>query len=506
MLPTTQLDLRQDETPPVVQPSATTRGHDPAARTGLVVGVLALAGIAVSLMQTLVIPIVPQLPVLLGSTPSSTAWAITATLLAGAVVTPIAGRLGDMLGKKPVLLASLVGMVVGSLICAMADSLVPLVIGRAVQGLAAGVIPLGISLMRDVLPPRKLGPAVALMSASLGVGGALGLPAAALIAEHADWHVLFWVSAGLGAVVFLLVLLLIPARGLRVGGRLDAGGALGLSITLVALLLAVSKGAEWGWSSPRILGLLMVALVAGAAWAWWQLRTAQPLVDLRTTARPQVLITNLASVVFGFSMFSMSLVIPQVVQLPTQTGFGLGRSILVAGLVMVPSGLVMMVAAPLSATVSRRTSPRVTLMIGALTVAVGYALGVFFMGSVWQLCVVTGVIGAGIGFAYGSLPQLIMSAVPVSETSAANGFNTLVRSVGTSVSSAVAGAVLAGSATIVGTVSVPSQGGFQTILVVGSAAALVSLLIAALLPRQVPSTIPPGPSVPAETSTSTKVG
>jgi len=502
MPPTTQLDLAPAHPPSA--PPASVSGTERQTRTGSVVGVLALAGISVSLMQTLVIPIVPQLPVLLGSTPSNTAWAVTATLLAGAVVTPIAGRLGDMLGKKPVLLASLVAMVVGSLLCAMADSLVPLVVGRVVQGLAAGVIPLGISLMRDVLPPRKLGPAVALMSASLGVGGALGLPAAALIAEHADWHVLFWVSGGLGAIVLLLVLLLIPARGARVGGRLDVGGALGLSITLVSLLLAVSKGAEWGWSTPRTLGLLALALAAGAVWGWWQLRTSSPLVDLRTTARPQVLITNLASVVFGFSMFSMSLVIPQVVQLPASTGFGLGRSILVAGLVMVPSGLVMMIAAPLSAAVSRRTSSRVTLMIGALTVAVGYALGVFFMGSVWQLCVVTGVIGAGIGFAYGSLPQLIMSAVPVSETASANGFNTLVRSIGTSVSSAVAGAVLAASATIVGTVSIPSQGGFQTILVVGSVAALVTFIIAAFLPRQVVPAVGPHLSSPAGANTNSE--
>nr|WP_269778721.1 MFS transporter [Microlunatus antarcticus] len=455
-------------------------------RTGLVVGVLALAGIAVSLMQTLVIPIVPRLPVLLDATASSAAWAVTATLLAGAVVTPIAGRLGDMVGKKPVLLASVVAMVVGSLLCALAGSLELLVVGRAVQGLAAGVIPLGMSLMRDVLPPQKLGPAVALMSASLGVGGALGLPAAALIVERASWHVLFWVAAGLGAVVFGLVLLVVPAaRAVRARGRLDVGGAVGLSVALVSLLLAVSKGAEWGWSSPRVLGLLVLAVVAGLVWGRWQLRTSSPLVDLRTTARPQVLITNVASLVFGFSMFAMSLVVPQVVQLPAETGFGLGRSILVAGLVMVPSGLVMMVAAPVSAAVSRRTSPRVTLMIGALVVAVGYALGVFFLGSVWQLCLVTGLIGAGIGFAYGSLPQLIMSAVPVGETSSANGFNTLVRSIGTSVSSAVAGAVLAASATVVGGVSAPTLGGFQTILVLGSAAAFVTMIITLFLPRKV---------------------
>ena len=501
---TTDMARPRERLSNIARGSGADEDRERSTRTGSIVGVLALAGIAVSLMQTLVIPIVPRLPVLLGSTPSSTAWAVTATLLAGAVVTPIAGRLGDMVGKKPVLLASVAAMVVGSLLCALAGSLELLVVGRAVQGLAAGVIPLGMSLMRDVLPPQKLGPAVALMSASLGVGGALGLPAAALIVERASWHALFWAAAALGAVVLGLVVLLVPARGSRARGRLDVGGAMGLSVALVSLLLAVSKGADWGWSSPRVLGLLAIAVVSGFVWGWWQLRTASPLVDLRTTARPQVLITNLASLVFGFSMFAMSLVVPQVVQLPTQTGFGLGRSILVAGLVMVPSGLVMMIAAPVSAAVSRRTSPRVTLMIGALVVAVGYALGVFFLGSVWQLCLVTGLIGAGIGFAYGSLPQLIMSAVPVAETSSANGFNTLVRSIGTSVSSAVAGAVLAASATVVGGVSAPSESGFQTILVVGSLAAFATLMIAAFLPRQV-SSVTPASSVPTEPTTNTKV-
>jgi len=452
------------------------------------VGVLALAGISVSLMQTLVIPIVGQLPVLLGSTATDTAWAITATLLAGAVVTPIAGRLGDMLGKRPVLLASLAVMVIGSVVCALADSLVPMIVGRGLQGFAAGVVPLGISLMRDVLPAEKLGPATALMSASLGVGGALGLPAAALIADNADWHWLFWVAAVLGAVVLLLIAALIRApRGAgtaRPAARFDAPGAVGLSAALVALLLGVSKGEDWGWTSGTTLGLLAAAVVLALAWGAWELRTAHPLVDLRTVARRQVLLTNVASLVFGYAMFGMSLALPQIIQLPRATGFGLGESMLVAGLAMVPGGLVMMVTAGASAKVTRTHGPKVSLMIGAVVVAAGYGLGAAFMDAVWQLAVVSGVIGAGIGFAYGAMPALIMSAVPASETASANSFNTLVRSVGSSVSSAVAGAVLASSATTLGTVTVPSQGGFRTVLLVAAGAALVALLVAAFLPRR----------------------
>lgn len=453
-------------------------------RANLVVAVLALAGITVSLMQTLVIPLIPALPGLLHASAADATWAITATLLAGAVATPTMGRLGDMYGKRRMLLISLGALVAGSAVGALSDSLVPMVAGRTLQGLAAGVIPLGISIMRDELPAERLGSATALMSASLGVGGALGLPAAALLAENADWHALFWTSAGLGVVVTALVVALVPESPVRTGGRFDVPGAAGLSVALVCLLLAISKGADWGWGSGATLGLFAAAVVVLLAWGRWELRTRQPLVDLRTSARRQVLLTNIASAVFGFSMFAMSLVL---LQLPAATGYGLGRSMLVVGLVMAPSGLVMMALAPVSARITRTRGPKTTLMCGAVVVAVGYALGVVLMSATWHLVLISCVIGAGIGLAYGAMPALVMGAVPVSETAAANSLNTLMRSIGTSVSSATAGLILARLTISFGPATLPSQSGFRLVLGMGSAAALIALAVAAFLPRWTPA-------------------
>ncbi|MBY6410219.1 MFS transporter [Rhodococcus sp. BP-252] len=459
--------------------------HAPA--TGPVVAVLAFAGIVVALMQTLVIPLIPQLPSLLNAPASDTAWVVTATLLAGAVAVPTMGRLGDMFGKRRMLLVSLGLLIAGSVVGALSSSLVPLVAGRALQGLAAGVIPLGISVMRDVLPVHKLPGSIALMSASLGVGGALGLPAAALIAEYTNWHFLFWTAAGLGAVVTVLVVTVVPESAVRTGGRFDFGGAASLSIGLVTLLLGISKGATWGWSSGTTLACFVVAAAAFAVWAWWELRVAQPLVDLRVSVGKQVLFTNLASIVFGFAMFAMTLVLPQVLQMPKETGFGLGQSMLLSGLVMAPSGLVMMVVAPLSSKITTTMGPKVTLMVGAITVAIGYGGGVFLMGAVWQLVLVSLVIGAGTGLAYGAMPALIMGAVPASETAAANSFNTLMRSLGTSFASAVAGVILAQMTMSMGSVSLPSQDGFKVVMGVAAGAAVVALVIAAFLPRFVPA-------------------
>lgn len=463
----------------------TQKGAPP--RPGVMVAVLAFAGIVIASMQTLVIPVIPvipELPELLNASPGDTAWVVTATLLAATIVTPIVGRLADMYGKRKMLLGSLALMVVGSVIAALATSLAPLIIARVLQGLASGVIPLGISIMRDELPRERLGAATATMSSSLGVGAAFGMPAAALIADKADWHVLFWVSAGLGAIALVLVAVLIPASLVRTGGRFDLVGAVGLSAALVCLLLALSKGSDWGWSSGLVLGLFAAAAVLLIAWGVFELRTGEPMVDLRSAARRPVLLTNLAAAAFGFAMFSVQLALPQLLQSPEATGYGLGQSMLVAGLAMAPQGLVMFFVAKPSARISAAYGAKVTLMLAAATVAAGYVLGVFLMAEIWQLVLVSCVIGAGVGMAYGAIPTLIMANVPSSETAAANSLNVLIRGFGTTVASAVGGLVLAGVTMTLGGHELPSQDAFRIVLAIGAVAALIAMAVAAFLPRQ----------------------
>ncbi|GGS86966.1 MFS transporter [Streptomyces violaceus] len=451
-------------------------------------------------MQTLVIPIVPELPRYLDASPSNAAWAITATLLAAAVATPVVGRLGDMFGKRRMLLFSVVLLVSGPVVCALSDSLVPMIVGRTLQGLAAAVVPLGISIMRDVLPAERLAGSTALMSASLGVGGALGLPAAAFIADHYDWHMLFWISAALGVVALAFLVLIVPESKVRTGDSFDLLGSLGLSAALVSLLLAVSKGGDWGWTSGTTLGLFAAAVLVFLLWGRYELRTAQPLVDLRTTARRQVLFTNLASVALGFSMFAMSLVLPQVLQLPERTGYGLGKSMLAVGLILAPQGLVMMAMSAVSAALTKAKGPKVTLMIGAVVVAAGYGLSIALMSEVWHIVLVACVIGGGVGFAYGAMPALIMGAVPASETAAANSLNTLMRSMGTSFASALAGVILAQMTTGFGGHALPSENGFKTVMALGAGAALLAFFLASFLPRgQAAAAAPAGPAeAPAE--------
>ncbi|MGV9338042.1 MFS transporter [Streptomyces sp. NPDC003688] len=451
---------------------------------GALVPVLAFAGIVVAVMQTLLVPVIKDLPQLLGTEPSNATWVLTSTLLSGAVATPIMGRLGDLYGKRRMLVLSLAVMVAGALVSALTSQLIVMIVGRTLQGFAMGAIPLGIGLMRDMLPREKLGSAMALMSSSIGVGGGLALPAAALVAQHTDWHVLFYGAAGLGVLAIALTLLVVPESPARAEGSFDLLGALGLSAGLVLLLLPVTKGSDWGWSSGTTLGLFGAAVAVLLLWGVYELRTAAPLVDLRTTARREVLLTNLASIMVGVSFYVVSLVLPQLLQLPTATGYGLGQSMVVAGLCVAPLGLTMMFTAPVYARLSARYGPRTTLIIGLLVIAVGYAGGLGLMHAAWQTIITSVVLGAGIGLAYSSLPALIVGAVPASETGAANGLNTLMRSIGTSVSSAVIGMVLANTAQpIGGGLAIPTMHGFRVSFLIATAAVLVGITLAFFLPR-----------------------
>ncbi|WP_237325563.1 MFS transporter [Streptomyces sp. CBMAI 2042] len=463
----------------------------PKTRTSPIVPVLAFAGITVAVMQTLLVPVIKDLPVLLSTDPANATWVMTATLLAGAVSTPIMGRLGDLYGKRRMLLASLAVMVIGSLICASTDDLVVMIVGRALQGFAMGAIPLGIGIMRDELPREKLGSAMALMSSSIGVGGGLALPAAALVAQHTDWHALFLGSAGLGVLAMALTYAFVPEPPLRAPGTFDFVGAFGLSLGLVLLLLPITKGGDWGWASAPTLGLLAASVTVLVLWGLFELRTPAPLVDLRTTARREVLLTNLASIMVGVAFYAVSLVLPQLLQLPTSTGYGLGQSMVVAGLCVAPLGVTMMFVAPLYARISARRGPKSTLMLGMLIIAIGYGAGLGLLGAAWQTVLIAVVLGAGIGLAYSSLPALIIGAVDPSETGAANGLNTLMRSIGTSVSSAVIGMVLANTSVTMGSaqgpVQVPSMEGFRISFLIATGAVLIGLVLAAFLPSQRPS-------------------
>jgi MFS family permease len=433
---------------------------------------------------TLVTPIIPRLPRLLDTTTADASWVLIATLLAAAISTPISGRLGDMYGKRRILLLLLGIMVAGSIVSALSNTLIPMVVGRVLQGIGLGVIALGISILRDVIHPKNLSGAVALVSATLGVGGALGLPLAATIAQTVDWHWLFWLATLFGVLAIIGVVTVVPVSTLRSGGRFDLVGALGIAVGLVGILLAVSKGTEWGWTSLLTLGLLIGGVVVLLAWGVFELRTRDPLIDLRVAARRPVLLTNLTSISVGFAFFVVTAALPTVLEAPMASGVGLGQPLILASLCLMPLGLVMFLLSPVAARLSNARGPRTSLILGGIVVTAGFTIAVFLLDEVWHVILVSTITGIGVGFAYAAMPTLIMSSVPPSETAAANGLNSVMRTLGSSVSATVVGVILATNSTIFDGVAVPTRGAFALVFAMGAGVVLVGVVIALFIPRR----------------------
>ncbi|KAB1148060.1 MFS transporter [Streptomyces luteolifulvus] len=454
----------------------------PRPRDRLTVPVLAFGGILMAVMQTVVVPLLPDLPRLTGASAATCSWMVTATLLSGAVLTPVLGRAGDMYGKRRVLIAALCPMTLGSVLCALSSDIGVLIAARALSGAAAAVVPLSISILRDELPPERRGGAVALMSSTVGIGAALGLPLAAVIVQYANWHAMFWVTAGLGAVGVASVAWAVPESPVREPGRFDVPGSLGLAAGLVCLLLGVSQGGQWGWGSPRIAGLFLGSAVILGLWWWQQLRAERPLVDLRLVSRPTVGLAHVAALLAGFAFYANSLVTAQLVQAPEATGYGLGLSIVATGLVLLPGGFIMLLLSPLSARISASRGPRVTLALGALVIAAGYGVRVADSRDLWMIMLGAAVVGTGTTLAYSALPTLILHAVPAGQTASANGVNVLMRTIGQATSSAAVAAVLVHHTSPVDGAPVPTLHGYLLAFAIAGTVALLACATALAIP------------------------
>ena len=434
-----------------------------------------MAALAFALAQTTLIPALADLIKEFDTDSSGVAWTLTGYLVSAAVFTPIVGRLGDMFGKRRMLVLSLSVFAAGSVVAALGSSLELVVAGRVLQGVGGGVLPLCFGIIRDEFPADRVSRSIGLVSATIGIGGGLGLVIGGLLVDHASYHWIFWLGAVPAVLAAVLAHVLIPESPVRTPGKVDLRGAAVLAVGLVAPLMAISQASDWGWLDPRTLGLFALGIVVLAGWVVLQLRTAEPLADVRLLAKRPVLMTNVATLLVGFGMFGSFTLLPQLTEAPESTGYGFGLTATGLGLLMLPGALVMLFAGPLSGVIANRRGPRVPLGLGALVAAVGLTLLAVDHGSEASIIAYNTILSVGIGLAFAAMPNLIVAAVPLERTGEATGFNAVVRSVGASLGSQVTASVLAGSAAAGS--SVPADSGFTAAFAVGAAVAVVAAAV-----------------------------
>jgi EmrB/QacA subfamily drug resistance transporter len=449
-----------------------------AARRPLILGVLALGGAAYALLQSLVVPALPALQQDLHTSTSGVAWVFTAYLLAASVVTPIAGRLGDMYGKKRVLVVTLSGLAAGSLLAAVVTTLPLMIVARTVQGLGGAIFPLAFGIIRDEFPRERVAGAIALVSGILGIGGGLGIVLAGPILQHLSYHWLFWIPLAVTAVAAAAAFVLIPESTIREPGNIHWLGGVLLAAWLVALLVAVSEGSAWGWGSAKTIGLVVASVVFAAAWVRAESRSRHPLVDMRMMRLSGVWTTNTAALLLGFGMYSAFILIPQFVQTSTSTGYGFGASVSQAGLFLVPTTIALLITSPISGRLSNVVGSKVPLVVGSLVTALAFVV-LAVAGSRWEIYLASALVGIGVGFAFASLANLIVEAVPPGQTGVATGMNTIVRTIGGAIGAVVAASVLSAHVLAGGE---PTKGGYTITFSICAAVLLVGVLASLAVP------------------------
>lgn len=443
--------------------------------------VLVTAGTAYSLMQSLVIPALPDIRDSLGASEGALSWMLTAFLLSASVATPILGRLGDMYGKKRLLMITLCVVAVGTLLGALSSSTEMMIAGRVVQGVGGGIFPLAFAIIRDEFPPRRVSHGIGLMSSLLGVGGGLGVVLAGPIVDNLSYHWLFWLPLVATLVALVATHVLVPESPIRAPGRVNLTAAALLSLGLVIVLLVITWATDWGWGSPRTLGGLASGLAVLVGWVAVEMRSREPLVDMRMMRIRGVWSTNLVAFFVGAGMYSAFILLPRFVQEPESTGYGFGASVLAAGVFLLPATFMQVLLGQFAGAIERRVGSKLPLLVGGTVGAAAFLLLVVAHSSPWEVYVASALLGIGIGLTFAALPNLIVEYVRQDQTGVATGMNTVMRTIGGAVGVQLSATLLL---TDVGAGGSPASSGYGLAFGMSALAFVASVAVAPLIPRR----------------------
>jgi MFS family permease len=438
--------------------------------------VLVFVGTVVAVISSLGAPLVPAVAATMGVSLPAAQWSLTATLLVGAVATPVVGRLGDGPQRRRVILVVLGVVTLGGVLAALPLGLGWLIAGRALQGFGLGLTPLAIATAREALTGQRSRSTIAALSITVVAGVGLGYPLAGLVAELGGVHAAFWAGAVISLLALLASAAALPPATAAPRRPLDVLGALLLGAGLAGMLIALSEVELWGWASPALWGLVGGSAVALISWALWESRTPWPLVDLRLARGRVALPAHVSALLVGLSNYLLLASVPVLAQTPTSPGPGFGASVVVAGLVLLPFSAASVLAGRLAQLLADRAGPALVLPVAALVQSGAFVLFGLTRTELWQLFVVMAVAGLGVGASFAAFPALVVSAVPPSETASAMSLNQVLRYVGFALGSALAASVLASA--IPGADAAPASGGYTTIAVIGFAVCATTAVVA----------------------------
>lgn len=394
-----------------------------------------------SLDQTIVSTALPTIVADLGGV-DHLSWVVTAYLLSSTVVAPIYGKLGDLYGRKVIVIAAITLFLLGSALAGLANSMAFLIAARTLQGFGGGgLFVLALSIVGDVIPPRERGKVQGVFGGVFSLSSVAGPLIGGYFVEHLSWHWIFYVNLPLGLLALAGFGLAFNAPSERVSHKIDYWGAGLLALSLAGIVLVSSLGGRtYEWLSPEIIGLIVLSVVGLGAFVFVESRASEPVLPLELFKTNTFTVTSLISFVVGIAMFGAITFLPLYLQLVK------GVSPSISGLQMIPMMMGILVASITAGQLMSRTGRYKLLPIAGTVVMVG---GMMLLSTLavdtnqWLVAVYMAVLGLGIGPIMGTVTTAVQNAVPRRHLGAATAGGILFRQVGGSIGVAVFGSIFA---------------------------------------------------------------
>jgi MFS family permease len=395
--------------------------------TNAIIAAVFLAEVSATFESSMLYAALPTLIRTFGD-PITAGWLVTIHMLIGTVACIVAGRLGDMYGRKRVMLILLAVAAIGSLISAVSTDFGVVLVGRALQGFGSAAIPLSIGILRESVPQQRLPVAIGLMTTAQGMGVAVGLVLGGLIIDYVNWHWLFVVSGVLLVASYVVVQMVVPnVPGSPPTEKIDWIEGLLPAPAIGSVLLGLSFTKTYGWLDARSYGLIAIGAALMLVWTLRSLRAREPFINLRLLGERNIAVANLAAVLLGLGTAQIVFVFSTYMQAPAWTMAGLGFTATVAGVAKLPSNFLSFFAGPLSGWLASKRSVSVPIIVGGTMAAVGWLIGMTLPNTLWQVIALLCLISFGTTLLNAALPMVVVDAATADRTSEAIGAMSVIR-------------------------------------------------------------------------------
>lgn len=416
-------------------------------------------------------------------------WLVTSFMLSAAAGAALFGRLGDLLGRRNVLLWVLALSTLGSAISSVTKELEWLILGRTLQGFAGAIVPLCFGMIRERVSLDKVPLGIGLISSTVTIASASGLVIGGLIIDYSDWTMIFKISTALGLFAFLTVLFLITKDKLsQKGGALeDILGGLLFIPAVVSLLLGISQIAKHGLFDATSLAWIAAAVLFLGAWIWRELSVKNPLLDVRLLAKPEIAWPNIVMVFIALGVYQGGHLMALFGQQPLATGIGLGLTATMAGFLLLPANILAGLTTPFVGAAVHRFGPRFLARLGCAMMCFAFVMLAYFNSNVIIVTLLLILQGVGLGMLYVITPVIIVHATPPDRTSEATGMAGVIRSTAMAIGAQTVATLLAVSHSAPSSASghaFPDEAAYQTAFFYVAGTAFIAFLLCQMLPKK----------------------